>query len=311
VAWRDPWGLRPLFFAQFEGGIAVASETSAFVSLPQQGIKIQEIAPSSYLEVEASGAFKIQELTSKKNLKSTRHYCMFENVYFSSPQSEYLSDRSEFQSVFRARMELGVALAEQLKKELTNLSDYEYVVPVPETSRTAAIVVAEQLRIPYREFLVKNPYVSRTFILNTQEARLATLNNKLTLVGPELKSKNILLVDDSVVRGNTSRMMALKLKEAGARRVALASTCPPIKHGCFYGIDFPDESELVASQFPKPSDIAQSLGVDDLVYLNIENLRVAFQKENLCTACLDGYYPTRDSSFETFLAQRKKEKMPS
>jgi amidophosphoribosyltransferase len=311
LAWRDPWGLRPLFMARFKGGVAFASETCAFGSLSQLEPEIEEIAPSTVVFVDEFGRESQITLKSQKNRKDLKRFCMFESIYFSSPQSEFATQsgdsRTASQSVFRSRMKLGEYLGKQILKNAMKALKYDNVVPVPETSRTAAIVVAEVLKIPYREFLVKSPYVSRTFILNSQEARLSTLKNKLILIGPEVKGQNILLVDDSVVRGNTSRLMALKLKEAGAKNVGLASTCPPIQFGCFYGIDFPDEKELVASG-KSISEIANSLGVDELFYLAQEDLVKALSTENLCMACLDGDYPTRDQSFESFLKKRQGER---
>jgi amidophosphoribosyltransferase len=308
IGWRDPWGLRPLFCAKFKGGVAFASETSSFSALPQGGLEIEEVPPSSVFIVEGQGQIQKIKLQSALNKKNQTRFCMFESVYFANPQSEFVSDEAKFQSVFRSRMRLGEFLAQEILALRAENFVYDTVVPVPETSRTAAIVVAEGLKIPYREFLVKNPYVSRTFILNTQEARLSTLKNKLNLVGPEVKGKNILLVDDSVVRGNTSRMMAQKLKEAGALKVGLASTCPPIRYGCFYGIDFPDAEELIASVNSDYASIAKSIGVDELFYLSQESLQKAIGSTNLCMACVDGHYPTRDSSFDTFLIKRKSER---
>jgi len=231
---------------------------------------------------------------------------MFESVYFSSPQSEM-----EHKSIFRLRFQMGEQLASQIQESLdgppTNF--FDYVVPVPETARVAATAVAERLTVPFREFLVKNPYVPRTFILATQSDRLKALKTKLSLIGPEIKGKKILLVDDSVVRGNTSRLMATQLKAAGATSVSLASTCPPIRHGCYYGIDFPDPEELVAANADVPA-IAESLGVDRLYYLSIDGLKRALQTESLCMACLDGHYPTFDESFKEFLSQRRHDRGP-
>ncbi len=303
LGWRDSFGLRPLFFAEFAEGWAFASETHSIAALGVEN-KIESVEPGGYVFVDSSGTVKRGKLVSTKNPKSQKKFCMFEAVYFSNPQSEFMTDSNKLQSVYRSRFSLGSELAKFISGQIKS-GEYDYVVPVPETSRTAAVAVAEGLKIPYREFLIKNPYVSRTFILNSQEARLRALKNKLSLVGPEIKDKRILLVDDSVVRGNTSRLMAERLREAGATSVGLASTCPPIKHGCFYGIDFPDPKELVAARFENHSDICKSLGVNALFYLPQEALTRALGTENLCMACLDGNYPTRDSSFERFLELRK------
>lgn len=303
LGWRDPFGLRPLFFAQTDTAWAFASETQALQALGPSA-RIESLPAGGFIIVEKNGLVSRGVLKSKLNPGSQEKFCMFESVYFSSPQCEFPSEDQTPRSVYRSRFALGELLADFILSENSSLN-YDYVVPVPETSRTAAVAVAERLKIPYREFLIKNPYVSRTFILNSQEARLTALKSKLSLVGPEIRAKRILLVDDSVVRGNTSRLMAERLREAGAQSVGLASTCPPIRFGCFYGIDFPDETELVAASHASHESICRSLGVDSLFYLPQESLKKALGTSKLCTACLDGNYPTRDSSFDRFLMARK------
>ncbi len=301
---RDPFGLRPLSLARAPGLVAFASETAALSIIPDA--KIEEVLPGEWVRVSPGGEITRGRLVSRRNAEARKRFCMFEVVYFSSPQSEIHSE-SVYRQRFRLGTELGREIAHELGPRRNPREAFDFVVPVPETSRTAAIAVAETLNVPYREFLVKNSYVSRTFILSTQDQRLKTLNQKLSLIGPEIRGKRILLVDDSVVRGNTSRLMALRLREAGATSVQLASTCPPIRFGCFYGIDFPDPEELVASGRETP-DIAKSLGVDGLHYLSVEGLKAALKTEDLCLACLDGQYPTRDASFEDFLRARREQR---
>lgn len=302
---RDPFGIRPLFMARSPDLVALASETSALNVLPD--CKVEEIQPGEWVRVDAEGRVERGRLVAKRNPESKERFCMFEIVYFSSPQAEIKSD-----SVYRLRFRLGQELAHEIFKQLPvghlPRTEFDFVVPVPDTSRTAAIAVAESLGVPYREFLVKNNYVTRTFILGRQDQRLKALNQKLSLIGPEIKGKRVLLVDDSVVRGNTSRLMALRLREAGAESVSLASTCPPITNGCFYGIDFPDSAELVAHGRDVPA-IAKSLGVNGLYYISVEGLKSALRTANLCMACLDGDYPTRDASFERFLERRREERL--
>jgi amidophosphoribosyltransferase len=308
-AFRDPHGIRPLFMATCEDFIAVASETSALTPLqnltPPGTLKISEILPGQWIRTVFGS---VQSGMIKLDYPSRKAFCMFELVYFSSPQSEY-ADRS----VYRQRFSLGKQLAWEISEGLSGEArrHFDYVVPVPETSRTAAIAVAEILGVPYREYLVKNPYVPRTFILGRQDARLKALEAKLSLIGPEIQGQKILLVDDSVVRGNTSRLMALRLREAGAKSVAMASTCPPIRHGCFYGIDFPDPQELVASGGRTVLEIQTQLGVDSLYYLTIPGLKKALGREDLCMACLDGDYPARNRSFDEFLQKRRAERLPT
>lgn len=301
---RDPFGIRPLFLGRSGDIVALASETASLSILAD--CKVDEIRPGEWVRVSKDGVVERGVLRSKRNSDSKERFCMFEVVYFSSPQSEIKNE-----SIYRLRFRLGQDLAHEIFRQLpvghSPRAEFDFVVPVPDTSRTAAIAVAETLSVPYREFLVKNNYVTRTFILGRQDQRLKALNQKLSLIGPEIRGQRVLLVDDSVVRGNTSRLMALRLREAGAASVSLASTCPPITHGCYYGIDFPDPEELVAHGRSVP-EIAKSLGVDGLYYISLAGLKSALRNENLCAACLTGDYPTRDASFERFLEQRRKDR---
>ncbi len=307
-AFRDPYGIRPLYIAKNSETIALASETSAFALMPK--CEIEEVEAGSWVMIKGKEIIK-GKIQSSLNPENKKRHCMFELVYFSSPHSEYAKT-----SMFTLRFNLGKELADhirELHKNDTSRTDkisevYDYVVPVPDTSRAAAIAVAEHLQIPYREYLVKNAYVPRTFILSDNSKRLKALDMKLSLIGPEIGGKNILLVDDSVVRGNTSRRMIAKLKEAGVKRVGLASTCPPILHPCFYGIDFPDPSELVAHN-RSLKEIAESIGVDDLFYLDKTGLQRALGTQDLCMACLDKDYPImREGVFESFTSQRRGER---
>lgn len=299
---RDPFGIRPLYLGRSEDLVVLASETSALGLLQ---LEVEEIQPGEWVRVTTNGIER-GRLKSRRNPAQNERFCMFELVYFSSPQSEVAK-----KSVYRLRFQLGVQLAREILVSLpagTPATDhFDFVVPVPETSRTAAIAVAETLKVPYREYLVKNPYVPRTFILGSQDLRLRALEAKLSLIGPEIKNQRILLVDDSVVRGNTSRLMAARLREAGAKSVSLATTCPPIRHGCFYGIDFPDPEELVATN-RDVKGIAENLRVDSLHYITVEGLKAALGTEKLCLACLTGEYPTKDPSFDRFLADRRQQR---
>ena len=300
---RDPFGIRPLFYAHNSQGHFLASETCALSILDDATIK--EIAPGEWIRV-SKGIVSRGKLKSSRNPQDRKRYCMFENVYFSSPQSEVGG-----RSIYRLRFRLGAILAREIlagiKGVMSGREAFDFVVPVPDTSRSAALAVAEALGIPYREFLVKNNYIPRTFILGRQDQRLKALSQKLSLIGPEIKGFRILLVDDSVVRGNTSRMMAARLREAGAKSVSLGSTCPPIRFGCFYGIDFPDANELVANERDL-SAIGKQLNVDSLFYISQAGLLEAFESENYCMACLDGKYPTEDESFKSFLSSRRSQR---
>ena len=188
-------------------------------------------------------------------------------------------------------MRLGEILAEESRKILSAKGlEIDVVAPVPDTSRAAALRLAEVLNKPYREVLMKNRYVQRSFIVNQPELRRAMVNLKLMPVESEIRGKKILLVDDSIVRGTTSARIVQLLRESGAEKVYLASTCPPIRNPCFYGIDFPEGEALVAHKRSE-DQVADLLGVDALIYLPLTRLKEGLGLESLCSACLDGDYP--------------------
>ena len=177
------------------------------------------------------------------------------------------------------------------------------VCPVPDTARTASIALAEELMIPYREGLTKNRYVQRSFILSEQSAREKAVEYKLSPINSEVEGKNILLVDDSLVRGTTAQKIVKLLKNCGAREITLALTCPPLRHPCYYGIDFPTCSELLAANRTE-EEITSWLGVSRVVYMDKGDLHKAIGLESLCTACLDGNYPTSIEEGSKFAQQR-------
>ena len=300
---RDPYGIRPLFLGKGKTIMALASETMAFGSLPDE-FELEELQPGSWVKISPTGEIQRGRLISKLNPTQKERFCMFEMVYFSSAQSELFG-----RSIYRWRFELGLSLAKEIEArlDLPARDVYDFVVPVPDTSRTAALAVAEKLGIPYREYLVKNNYVPRTFILPGQTQRLKALRAKLGLVGPEVDGKRILLVDDSVVRGNTSKVMAEQLTASGATRVSMASTCPPIRWGCYYGIDFPDRTELIAFERDE-NQIAIKLGLDRMYYLSVDSFRETLGGDRYCMACLSGDYPTAGPSFERFLSERRNDR---
>jgi amidophosphoribosyltransferase len=253
---------------------------------------VRDLEPGEIIFIEESG-----KTHCRKQPASATHRkapCMFEWVYFASAESE-IEDRG----VYGVRLALGRALAKTIAdttagsgRELVDM-----VVPVPDTSRTAAIALAETLEIPYRDVLIKNRYVFRSFILNTQADRERALKIKLAPVASEIAGKSVLLVDDSIVRGTTARRLVSLVRAAGARKVFMASTCPPVRHPCYYGIDFPDARGLVAHDRSE-EEVAREIGVDGLFYLNLPALRDAIGLSSLCTACLDGNYPIPDQKME-------------
>jgi len=278
---RDPNGIRPLVFGtktspEGETTYALASETAALNFLGFE--EINEVAPGEAIYVDREG------LVTREILKQESYSpCMFEWVYFARVESEFGGT-----TVYDARFRLGLLLAETIK----HLGiEADIVVPVPETSRVAAVALAEGLKMPFRELLIKNRYVNRTFILDGQESRQEAIRRKLFPIASEFKGKRCLIVDDSIVRGNTAKQIVKLIKQAGAKEVTLVSSCPPIHSPCFYGIDFPSASELVAFE-RTDEEIADELGVDRVVFQTVEGLREALNQRNLCTGCLTQKYPT-------------------
>ncbi len=321
-AFRDPYGIRPLVLGKkniaSKDAYIVASETLTLSFLGYEFLRT--VLPGELIYIDQT-----QKLYSKVLMNNKPHRpCMFEWVYFASAESEV-----ENTPVYGVRLELGKALAQHIKKRLQNDNIHiDLVAPVPDTSRTSAIALAEELQLPYREVLIKNRYIKRTFIVGSQGKREEALDLKLHPVRSELLGKSILLVDDSIVRGTTSKKIVQLIRQAGAKKVYFVSTCPPIQYPCFYGIDFPDQNELIASQFlhnPKEleSQIAKKLGVDGVFYQSkkglLESIQVCSQRhsqilhissvvKNPCTACLDGQYPTDVSESPRLAALRLKDR---
>lgn len=296
-AFRDPNGLRPLVMGQRQEtnrnpAFAFASETMALEFIGYSDL--EDVKPGEMVLVTSDNEVLRQPYTPS----NTKH-CMFEWVYFARVESHIDS-----LPVYQARFNLGVQLAAEINRHgLTP----DIVVPVPETSRIAATALSETLKIPFREVLIKNRYVNRTFILESQAARQEAIRRKLYPVASELKDKKVLIVDDSIVRGNTAIKIVELVRKAGAKEIYLASTCPPIQFPCYYGIDFPDREELVAGQY-STEELPKVFGVDALVYQSLEGLKTALKSEQMCLACLTGEYPTDISSGEAFSKQRALER---
>jgi len=285
-AFRDPHGIRPLVLGKKEvfGEPTSWCFTSETLALNILGYEYErEVKPGEFIFIDNYGNMYNTIIKSEEK----NSHCMFEWVYFSGVESEL-----EGMSVYTARLNLGKHLSKKIQHEIDNkIINPDVVVPVPDTSRTAAIAIAETLKLPYREALIKNRYVYRSFILGNQQKREQAVEQKLSPVKSEILGKNILLVDDSIVRGTTSKKIVALLKRYGASSVTLVSTCPPLRYPCFYGVDFPSEEELIASHRTE-EEIAQILGVDRVIYLNIADLKLSLQHENLCLACLNNDYPT-------------------
>jgi amidophosphoribosyltransferase len=284
-AFRDPNGIRPLVLGRRDedGSTSIASETAALNIMGHR--LVRDLEPGEIIFIEESGEVHIRKPSVSSDTRKAP--CMFEWVYFASAESEI-----EGRSVYGVRLALGRALATSIEDYFSSAGAdrFDMVVPVPDTSRTAAIALAESLNIPYRDVLIKNRYVFRSFILNTQADRERALKIKLAPVASEIAGKSVLLVDDSIVRGTTARRLVELVRQAGAKKVFLASTCPPVRHPCFLGIDFPDARGLVAHNRSE-IEVANEIGVDGLFYLDVESLRGAIGLPSLCIACLDGDYP--------------------
>lgn len=305
-ALRDRQGIRPLILgrrkltkeekeqlpAQYTSDYSYGL-VSESVALERLGFDVvRDLYPGEVLFIDKTGELFSHRLYNEDKVS----HCMFEWVYFADPQSVV-----DNRLVYRARIDLGERLASKVRKlvEKGTLEDPDIVVPVPETSRLAGSALSEKLKIPYREVLIKNRYIQRSFILKTQKERERAVNIKLSVIKSEVKDKVVLLVDDSIVRGTTSKRIIQMVRKAGARKIYFVSTCPPIKFPCYYGIDFPDSTELVAYNRSYP-EVAKSIGADAVVYLDESDLEKSIDSAKLCMACLNGHYPTDISSGKSF-----------
>ncbi|TAL63977.1 MAG: amidophosphoribosyltransferase [Legionella sp.] len=287
VAFRDPHGIRPLVWGERvrEDGskdYIFASETTPFYALgfePKGDLQAGELA---YVNQEGQLFRKI--IKAKKFSP-----CIFEYVYFARPDAT-LDDVS----VYRSRLRMGQNLALSWKEKHPDLIP-DVIIPAPFTANTAALAFANELGIRYSEGLYKNPFIGRTFIMPNQETRSRQVRYKLTPQKTEINEKKVLIVDDSIVRGTTSREIIKMVREYGAKEIYLVSTCPPIKHPCFYGIDIPSRKKLIAAHMNEQA-IADFLGVDKLLYQNQEDLVEAVTRRGThhidrpCMACMDGQY---------------------
>ncbi|MEO0234895.1 MAG: amidophosphoribosyltransferase [candidate division WOR-3 bacterium] len=276
LAFRDPVGYRPLVFGTDGERYAFSSES---VSLESIGIdNFEDVKPGEVIFISDKGKI------NRKIVKKSEHKaCIFEWVYFARPDS--IIDGID---VYNARYRLGEKLAEVLQNRR---KDFDVVIPVPDTSRTAALALATKLNLPYREGLIKNRYVGRTFIMPGQKKRIDAVREKLHPIKIELQNKRVLLVDDSIVRGNTSKSIVKLVREAKAKEVHFAVYSPPLKFPCYFGIDIQKTDEFIANKtsFEK---IADEIGADSLTYLPLEKLieGVGINRIDFCTSCFSGKY---------------------
>lgn len=298
-AFRDPHGLRPLVLGRRIDGKGeswmLASESSALMFTGYTPIR--DVAPGELIFIRPGYAPQTVILREEK-----KAHCFFEWIYFSSAESSMNGH-----GVHNVRLALGERLARQAGKlQSEGLLDVDVVVPVPDTSRPSAIALAEGMGLPYRELLIKNRYIQRSFILPSQAERETAVHQKLTPVRDALLGKKVLLVDDSIVRGTTSRRLISLLKEAGAKSVVLVSTCPPITNPCYFGIDFPNKEELVSARL-SPEALALELGAERVIFQSHEDLQETLKGTSLCTGCLTGSYPYDIAgAAERFRARRDK-----
>jgi len=287
VAFRDPFGIKPLAWGQRRDGVipsyAVASE-SVSLNIMNFG-EIRDVAPGSAIFIDRDREIHMKRISIKPHSP-----CLFEWVYFARPDSII-----DGVNVYRARVHLGELLAEDIRKMDLPI---DVVVPIPDSARDAAIEIARSLGLKYREALVKNRYIGRTFIMPAENDRQSTVRFKLNPIASEFRGKNVLLVDDSIVRGNTSRAIIGLVRECGAANVYFASCSPPLRHPCVYGIDMQTRTEFVARDRSE-EEIARRIGADRVIYQTQENLIKAVQMENpslgrFCAACFDGNYITGD-----------------
>ena len=270
---RDPQGIRPLVLGRLESGWIVASETAALDIVGASYIR--EIEPGEFVAIDEHG------VRSQRFAEADPKGCLFEFVYLARPDT-----RISEQRLYDVRVETGRRLAHEMPAEA------DLVIPVPESGTPAAIGYAEESGIPFGHGLVKNSYVGRTFIQPSQTIRQLGIRLKLNPLTSVIAGKRLVVVDDSIVRGNTQRALVAMLREAGAAEVHVRISSPPVKWPCFYGIDFASRAELIANG-ASVDEIAESIGADTLAYIALDRLVEAtgVPNDQLCRACFDGIYP--------------------
>ncbi|MEL7024937.1 MAG: amidophosphoribosyltransferase [Pseudomonadota bacterium] len=288
VAFRDPWGIRPLVLGSRDVGsrreYMIASESVALDALGFA--RERDIAPGEAVFIDMEGRLHAQQCVARRAYSP----CIFEYVYFARPDS--IIDNI---SVYKARLRMGDCLAEKIRR-LRPDHDIDVVIPIPDTSRTAAVQVAHGLGVKYREGFIKNRYIGRTFIMPGQAQRERSVRRKLNAIDLEFRGKNVLLVDDSIVRGTTSHQIIRMAREAGARKVYFASAAPPVRCPNVYGIDMPAAHELIAHG-RSDSEIEAAIEADWLIYQDLDGLIESVKHDHSSitefdTSCFSGEYVT-------------------
>ncbi len=283
LLFRDPQGIRPFVYGKkvtLDGiSLAAASENTVLDILGYDVLR--DVVPGEAILIKNDKSYEAHQL---KNQSSA--HCMFEWVYFARTDSTI-----EKTNVYESRLRLGKQLGKEWKR---NGDELDVVVPVPDTARTHALAFAEEVGVPYREGLLRNRYVGRTFIMPDQTSRETAVRSKLNPIIEELKGKKVGLVDDSIVRGTTSKKLVELVKNVGAEEVHFLVGCPPIVSPCYYGIDIPTKKELKAAN-NTVENIKDEIEADSLTYLSVEGLvqGLGFDRDDLCLACLTEEYPTK------------------
>jgi amidophosphoribosyltransferase len=275
IAVRDPRGFRPLVLGKFQGAWCVASETCAFDLMDAEYIR--EIEPGEMVVIDADGLRSSWPFQPKKH-----SVCAFEHVYFSRPDSTIFG-----RSVNESRHKMGKRLA------IEQPVDADMIVPVPDSGVAAAIGFAAESGINFRQAIIRNHYVGRTFIEPSQSIRSFGVRLKLNPIKDLIAGRRIVLVDDSIVRGTTSKKLVEMVREAGATEVHMRISCPPTRHSCYYGVDTPDRDDLIAAKMTV-DEVRAHIGVDSLGYLSLEGMleSIGLDPEKACSACWTGQYPT-------------------
>jgi amidophosphoribosyltransferase len=297
VAFRDPFGIRPLSMGRGKDGtVMLASES---VALAGTGHMFERhVQPGEAVFIDLQGNVHAEQCADNPKL----YPCIFEFVYLARPDSVL-----DGISVYQARLNLGETLAKRVVSTVPP-SEIDVVIPIPESSRPSAMQLAQLLGIPYREGFVKNRYVGRTFIMPGQGVRKKSVRQKLNVIGSEFKGRNVLLVDDSIVRGTTSQEIVQMARDAGARKVYMASAAPPVRFPNVYGIDMPTPSELVAYGH-SVDEVREIIGCDALIYQDVEGMKRAILKaapntpgsprlDGFDASCFDGVYVTGDINID-------------
>jgi amidophosphoribosyltransferase len=290
LAFRDPHGIRPLVFGKIETDKGMEyMAASESVALDNMGFEVvRDVAPGEAILVDMDGRLYTHQCAERATLNP----CIFEFVYLARPDSVI-----DGISVYETRLRMGESLAEKIKRQHARL-DIDVVIPIPDSSRPAAMELSKHLNLPYREGFIKNRYIGRTFIMPGQSIRKKSVRQKLNAIDLEFRGKNVLIVDDSIVRGTTSSEIVQMARDSGARKVFFASAAPPVMYPNVYGIDMPTREELIAAD-RSLEEVRHEIGCDELIYQDLKDLIDDVRSinpaiERFEASCFDGHYVTGD-----------------